>query len=74
MEKQHKFSIWYFLLVFFALMFLQRYFFLSHVQDITYSEFRKLVQANKVNELEKVAQLLLEKEVIGGDEFRNLIS
>jgi cell division protease FtsH len=51
MEKKTQFSIGYFLLVFFALLLLQNYFFMRHVQDISYSEFRKLVQEKKVDDL-----------------------
>ncbi len=51
MERKTRFSIGYFLLVFFALLLLQNYFFMRHVQDITYSEFRKLVKEKKVGDL-----------------------
>lgn len=51
MEKKTQFSIGYFLLVFFALLLLQNYFFMRHVQDITYSEFRRLVKEKKVGDL-----------------------
>jgi hypothetical protein len=51
MERKTQFSIGYFLLVFFALLLLQNYFFMRHVQDISYSEFRKLVQEGKVDDL-----------------------
>jgi cell division protease FtsH len=51
MERKTRFSIWYFLLVFFALLLVQNYFFMRHVQDISYSEFRKLVQEKKVDDL-----------------------
>jgi cell division protease FtsH len=51
MERKTRFSIGYFLLVFFALLLLQNYFFMRHVQDISYSEFRKLVKEKKVEHL-----------------------
>lgn len=51
MEKKTQFSIGYFLWVFLILILLQRFFFMPHVQDVTYSEFRKLVQEKKVNDL-----------------------
>ncbi|MFB0507918.1 MAG: ATP-dependent metallopeptidase FtsH/Yme1/Tma family protein [Thermodesulfobacteriota bacterium] len=51
MEKKTQFSIGYFLLVFFGLLLLQNYFFMRHVQDILYSEFRKLVKEKKVDDL-----------------------
>ncbi|MHC4686649.1 MAG: ATP-dependent metallopeptidase FtsH/Yme1/Tma family protein, partial [Planctomycetota bacterium] len=51
MEKKTRFSIGYFLLVFFALLLLQNYLFMRHVQDISYSEFRRLVKEKKVEDL-----------------------
>jgi cell division protease FtsH len=51
MERKTQFSIGYFLLVFFALLLLQNYFFMRHVQDISYSEFRRLVKEKKVDDL-----------------------
>jgi cell division protease FtsH len=51
MEKKTRFSIGYFLLVFFALLLLQNYLFMRHVQDISYSEFRRLVKEKKVDDL-----------------------
>ncbi|MFW6372632.1 MAG: ATP-dependent zinc metalloprotease FtsH [Thermodesulfobacteriota bacterium] len=51
MEKRTRFSIWYFLIAFFVLIFLQEFFLLKQFEDITYSEFRKLVQEEKVDHL-----------------------
>jgi cell division protease FtsH len=51
MEKKTQLSIWYFLLAFFAIILFQRYFVTGHVQDVSYGEFRKLVQEKKVNDL-----------------------
>jgi cell division protease FtsH len=51
MERKTRFSIGYFLLVFFALLLLQNYLFMRHVQDISYSEFRRLVKEKKVGDL-----------------------
>jgi cell division protease FtsH len=58
MERKTQFSIGYFLLVFFALLLLQNYFFMRHVQDISYSEFRKLVKEKKVDDLVISANIL----------------
>jgi hypothetical protein len=46
---------------------LQRYYFTGHVEDISYSEFRKLVQEKKVNSLVISTDLIwgkLEKVVV----------
>ncbi|HQO77587.1 MAG TPA: ATP-dependent zinc metalloprotease FtsH [Thermodesulfobacteriota bacterium] len=51
MEKTIRFSLWYFILALLIMILLQRFFFMPHVQDITYSELRKLVQEKKVNDL-----------------------
>jgi len=51
MEKKTQFSIWYFVAVFFTLILLQRFFFMPHVQDVTYSEFRELVGRKLVTDL-----------------------
>jgi len=51
MEKKTQFSIWYFIWAFLILIFLQRFFFMPHIQHVTYSEFRKLVQEKRVNDL-----------------------
>lgn len=51
MEKKTQFSIWYFLAVFFVLLLLQRFYVMQNVQDITYSELRKLVEEKQVENL-----------------------
>jgi cell division protease FtsH len=51
MEKKTQFSIWYFLAVFFVLLLLQRFYVMQNVQDITYSELRKLIEEKQVENL-----------------------
>jgi len=51
MDRRNQFSVFYFLLAFFILLVAQNYFFMRHVQDISYSEFRKLVQEKRVDDL-----------------------
>jgi cell division protease FtsH len=51
MERKTQFSIWYFLAVFFVLLLLQRFYVMQNVQDITYSELRKLVEEKQVENL-----------------------
>lgn len=60
MEKRTKFSIWYFVMAFFALLFIEEYFLMKQIQDITYSEFRRLVQE------EMVGDLLISSDIIQG--------
>ena len=60
MEKKTQFSIGYFVWAFFILILLQRFFFMPHVQDVTYSEFRQLVEKKKVNDL------VITKDIIRG--------
>lgn len=51
MENRMRFSILYFLLALLVLMTLQRTLFMPHVQNVTYSEFRKLLEEKKVYDL-----------------------
>jgi cell division protease FtsH len=51
MERKTQFSIWYFLAVFFVLLLLQRFYVMQNVQDITYSELRKLIEEKQVENL-----------------------
>jgi hypothetical protein len=60
MERKTQLSIWYFLLAFLAIILFQRYFVAGHVQDVSYGEFRRLVQEGKVNDL------VISSEVIRG--------
>ena len=51
MESKTRFSILYFLLALLILITLQRTYFMPHVQNVTYSEFRELVAEKKVYDL-----------------------
>ncbi|MFQ5911766.1 MAG: ATP-dependent zinc metalloprotease FtsH [Nitrospinota bacterium] len=50
MEKRAHFSVWYFVAAFFLMVLIQNYWTAPHVETLTYSEFKKLVGAGKVNE------------------------
>lgn len=50
MEKpQQQFSLWYFLIVFLAILAMQRFLFAPHAENLAYSEFKALVQAGKID-------------------------
>ena len=46
-----RFSIWYFLIVFLAISYLQQVFFSGKVETIPYSQFKQSIAEGKVNEL-----------------------
>lgn len=50
MEKQQQqFSLWYFLVVFLLILAMQSFLFAPHAENLAYSEFKVLLQENKVN-------------------------
>ena len=49
-SKAH-FSIWYFLIVFFAISYMQQYFFSGKVETIPYGQFKQYIAQGNVNEL-----------------------
>ncbi len=51
MNKQHHFSIWYFLAAFFALLFIENMLMGPQAETLPYSQFKALVQAGKVTEV-----------------------
>lgn len=69
MEKKTQFSIWYFILVFFVLIILQKFLFMPNFQNITYSEFRELVQKKKVDFLIVSSESIRGKLKEGGPEI-----
>ena len=46
-----RFSIWYFLIVFLTISYLQQYYFSSKVESISYSQFKQHIAQGNVNEL-----------------------
>ncbi|STY28571.1 protease, ATP-dependent zinc-metallo [Legionella wadsworthii] len=48
-NKQRPFSFWYVLLLFWGLILIQNFFFASHPVNIAYSDFIKLLKADKIN-------------------------
>lgn len=48
-NKQRPFSFWYVLLLFWGLILIQNFFFASHPVSIAYSDFIKLLKADKIN-------------------------
>lgn len=52
MEKHHQqFSIWYFLLVFTLILGIQNYLYSSHVENLSYSSFKTLLKAGKLDNI-----------------------
>jgi cell division protease FtsH len=49
--KQRKFSVWYFVAVFVGLMLLQSLIFAPHPENLSYSQFKALLQAGKVSDV-----------------------
>ena len=50
-KKQRRLSIGYFILAFFTIMMIQNYFGSAHVEIISYSQFKSLIQKNLINDL-----------------------
>lgn len=50
-KKQQQFSFWYFFTVLLILMVLQNYLFGSHVENLSYSDFKSLLKAGNVEQL-----------------------
>ncbi|PWY54997.1 cell division protein FtsH [Legionella qingyii] len=48
-NKQWQFSLWYILMIFWIILLFQNYFFASHPVDIAYSDFIKLLKADKLD-------------------------
>lgn len=46
-----QFSLWYFLMVFFIVMAIQNLFFAPGIVEVTYSDFQKLIKAQKIQEV-----------------------
>ncbi len=51
MERRQHFSLWYFLVVFFAMVLLQSVLFSRHVETLAYSDFKTLLRAGKVKDV-----------------------
>ncbi|TAK08928.1 MAG: ATP-dependent metallopeptidase FtsH/Yme1/Tma family protein [Candidatus Manganitrophaceae bacterium] len=51
MEKKHWISVWYFLAAIFLILTFESYFLAPHVENLSYSEFKRLVKAGKVENL-----------------------
>jgi len=50
-RKQQQFSIWYFLIAVVVLLAMQNYLFSPHVENLSYSDFKGLLKAGKVEDL-----------------------
>lgn len=48
-KKKFQFSLWYFILAFFLIMFIQNLFLAPHTQKVDYSDFKTLLKAGKLN-------------------------
>jgi cell division protease FtsH len=69
MEKKQQFSLWYFLAVSLLLLLIQFFLFAPHVENLSYSDFKALVKAKKVEEVsigEKVITGKLKPEGLEG--------
>jgi len=51
MERRQHFSLWYFLIVFFAMTLLQSVLFARHVETLAYSDFKTLLRARKIKDV-----------------------
>jgi len=52
MEKtRQQFSLWYFLIVFLAILAMQNFLFGPHAANLAYSEFKALLQAGKIDDV-----------------------
>ncbi len=59
-KKEQQFSLWYFIMVFFALMVIQFFLFPTQVENLSYSDFKSLLKSNQIIEL-----TLSEKHITG---------
>jgi len=50
-KKEQQFSLWYFIMVFFALIVIQSYFFPSQVENLSYSDFKSLLKSRQIIEV-----------------------
>jgi cell division protease FtsH len=70
-ENKHKFSIWYFLIVFWTIFLIQTYLFSPHITKLPYSDFKVLLKAGKLTEV-----ILGEDDItatVKSDELQGLI-
>ncbi|MBI3345004.1 MAG: ATP-dependent zinc metalloprotease FtsH [Gammaproteobacteria bacterium] len=51
MEKQQQFSLWYFLIVFLAILAMQNFLFGPHAANLAYNEFKALLKAGKIENI-----------------------
>ena len=51
MEKKEQFSLWYFLIVFLAILAMQNFLFGPHAENLAYNEFKSLLRAGKVENI-----------------------
>ncbi len=52
MDKKQQFSLWYFLGTFGLILLMQQVFFTAHVETLAYSDFKKLVAAGKITQVD----------------------
>ena len=50
-KNRRQLSIWYFIFVFFTILLMQNYFGSTHVEIISYSQFKSLVKKDLINDL-----------------------
>jgi cell division protease FtsH len=65
--KKAHFSVWYFIIAFSLLMLFHNYFFTRHMQIIPYSEFKKLVLEQKIEDIVIDPQIIKGKYKAGAD-------
>lgn len=68
-NKQQQFSLWYFVIAFLILIAIENFLLSSHVENLSYSDFKVLLKAGKVEDLilgEKVISGTLKKEGLEG--------
>jgi cell division protease FtsH len=69
MEKKQQFSLWYFLIALLVIIAIQTFLFMPHAENISYSDFKVLLKAGKVEALtlgERVITGTLKKEGLAG--------
>ncbi len=68
-KKQKEFSLWYFVIAFLILIAIENFLLSSHLENLSYSDFKVLLKAGKVEDLtirEKVISGKLKKEELEG--------
>jgi cell division protease FtsH len=50
-NRQRQFSMWYFIVAFFAILLIQYFFFAPHVVSVPYSNFKQLLEAGKLSDI-----------------------